>query len=102
MVHPAHYEGMPNAVLEAMSEGVPVIVTTEQTGLQNIVTQGESGLVVPGASVRAMADAMLLLAQNAALQDRIGRAARDKVAPFKAERAIPAWTEVVFGRPSTR
>jgi GalNAc-alpha-(1->4)-GalNAc-alpha-(1->3)-diNAcBac-PP-undecaprenol alpha-1,4-N-acetyl-D-galactosaminyltransferase len=102
LVHPARYEGMPNAVLEAMSEGVPVIVTTEQSGLNDIVTQGESGLVVPSSSVRALAAAMVQLAQDTALRDRIGKAARHKVAPFQAEQAIEAWNRAVFDRPHNK
>jgi GalNAc-alpha-(1->4)-GalNAc-alpha-(1->3)-diNAcBac-PP-undecaprenol alpha-1,4-N-acetyl-D-galactosaminyltransferase len=95
-VHPARFEGMPNAVLEAMSEGLPVIVTAEQTGLRGIVHDGRTGFVVPAESARALADAMLSLVKNSTLREAVGRAARDAVAPFEPQRAIAAWSKALF------
>ncbi len=40
------WEGMPLSVLEAMSEGVPVI-STDVAGIADIISHGESGLVLP-------------------------------------------------------
>jgi glycosyltransferase involved in cell wall biosynthesis len=46
MVLPSHREGMPRAVLEAMSMGRPII-TTETAGCRDTVIPGENGWLVP-------------------------------------------------------
>lgn len=99
LVHPARFEGMPNAVLEAMSQGLPVIVSDAQTGLADIVRHGETGLVVPVGSVHELARAMMDLARDAEQRRRLGAAGRDAVAPFQSERAIAAWSQALFGEP---
>ena len=46
--HPAFFEGMPNAVMEAMAAGLPV-VATDVDGTRELIEDGETGwLVVPG------------------------------------------------------
>ncbi|MFM7734369.1 MAG: glycosyltransferase, partial [Alphaproteobacteria bacterium] len=51
-------EGMPNALLEAMALGRPV-VTTSAGGSAEVVVDGESGLVVPPGDPAALAEAVL-------------------------------------------
>jgi len=100
LVHPARYEGLPNAVLEAMSEGLPVIVSDTQTGLKEIVRHGESGVVVPNEAAHDLSNAMISLEKNPDFRRRLGAAARDAVAPFQPEHAVPAWSRAVFGEQS--
>jgi glycosyltransferase involved in cell wall biosynthesis len=50
-------EGSPNALLEAMAAGVPVVATTVG-GIPEIVTNGESALLVPPSDLEAMSAAM--------------------------------------------
>ena len=100
LVHPARYEGLPNAVLEAMSEGLPVIVSDTQTGLSAIVRNGETGIVVPSEAVEDLSKAMISLGKDLAARQRLGAAARNAVAPFWPERAVAAWSRSVFGEDS--
>ena len=97
LVHPARYEGLPNAVLEAMDAGCPVIVTDAQSGLRDYVRDGETGLVVPVESVTALTDAMLRLSKDVDLSRKLGGAGREAVAPCRAGNAIALWDEVVLG-----
>ncbi len=45
-LHPSRHEGMPNAVLEAMASELPV-VATRIAGNEELVAEGETGLLVP-------------------------------------------------------
>jgi glycosyltransferase involved in cell wall biosynthesis len=86
---------MPNAVLEAMSEGLPVVVNDAQTGLRDVVRDGVTGVVVPAGKAAPLAQAMLALARDAELRRRLGEQARLALAPFHADAAIAAWRKAL-------
>ena len=71
------HEGIPVALVEAMSYGVPVISTT--TGGIPELLEGDAGILVPPANPGALADAMGRLIQDAALRARLGQAGRNRV-----------------------
>jgi glycosyltransferase involved in cell wall biosynthesis len=60
MILPSHTEGSPHVVLEAMSTGVP-IVATSVGGVPEILTDGESALLVPARDADAMSSAIAKL-----------------------------------------
>jgi glycosyltransferase involved in cell wall biosynthesis len=72
-------EGLPKTVIEAMAAGVPPIVT-DVGGSPELVEHGRSGLVVPPGDARALADAILTLYHDPALRERMGDAARQRLA----------------------
>jgi glycosyltransferase involved in cell wall biosynthesis len=71
----SHEEGMPNAVLEAMACGLPVIGTAAG-GTPEVIAHGDTGLVVPVRDPAAIAAAILSLGQNADLRKSFGAAGR--------------------------
>jgi glycosyltransferase involved in cell wall biosynthesis len=77
-VHPARYEGMPTAVLEAMACGRPVVATAAG-GAAEALRDGESGLLVRPGAPEALAKSTLALLENPALGRRLGAAARRTV-----------------------
>ncbi len=72
-------EGLPTVLLEAMALGTPC-VATPVTGIPEVVRDGETGLLVPEAAPRALADACLRLLTDEAVALRLAAAARDLVA----------------------
>ena len=71
-------EGIPRVLLEAGASAVPV-VTTNTAGCREYVGQEETGLLVPPQNAEALSAAILKLAQDAALRQRMGRSARERV-----------------------
>jgi glycosyltransferase involved in cell wall biosynthesis len=88
---PSRVEGTPNALLEAMSCGLPVVVSDGAPGLLELVEDGVTGLVVPVNDAAALAQALRRLARNAELRRRLGEAARERVAEYDLPRALAAW-----------
>ena len=87
-VLPSYVEGMPMALLEAMSWGLPVIATPVG-GVPEIVTEGVDGLLVPAGDVEALAAAIRRLMSDPPLRERLGRAARETVAArFSLDSAV--------------
>jgi glycosyltransferase involved in cell wall biosynthesis len=76
-VLPSRSEAFPNAVLEAMATGLP-IVTSGVGGMLELVDDGRTGLLVPPAEPLALADGVCRLMADATLASRLGRAARDE------------------------
>ena len=88
-------EGTPNALLEAMSCGLPVVVSDGPPGLLEIVEDGVTGLVVPVNDAAALAAALKRLADDEALRRRLGEAARARVSEYDLPRALATWESVV-------
>jgi starch synthase (maltosyl-transferring) len=63
-VMPSRWEGMPNAVLEAMAAGLPVIATPAE-GSAELVRDGETGRLVPIDDADALAGALTELTRDA-------------------------------------
>ncbi len=84
LVMPSHFEGMPMALLEAMSFGLAVIATPVGA-IPDVVTDGENGLFVPVGDIEALAAAMRRLAGEPPLLQAMGANARQSVLPFSAE-----------------
>ncbi len=74
-VFPSRWEGMPNALLEAMACGLPCIATCV-SGSEDIIQHGVNGLLVEPEDYQTMAHALLSLLCNPTLLQEYGRAAR--------------------------
>jgi glycosyltransferase involved in cell wall biosynthesis len=74
-VMPSLSEGLPLALVEAMSFGLPVVVSGVG-GIPEVVTDGVDGLLVPPSDSTALAAALRTLLDDPALRRRLGTAAR--------------------------
>jgi glycosyltransferase involved in cell wall biosynthesis len=81
-------EGCSNSLLEAMALGIPV-VATDVGGNREVVSPGESGLLVPPGDAEALAKAIIMLLENPRLAKSMGEQARQRViTEFSLERMV--------------
>ena len=73
-VCPTLHEGMPIAVLEAMASAMPV-VTTHHNGVQDVIIDGENGLLAPKRNIHAQVEALSSLIESPRLRQTLGLAA---------------------------
>lgn len=74
LVSTSLWEGMPLALLEAMSEGIP-IMASDVVGNHDVVTDGEQGFLYPLGRPDLATDAIMLLA-DPSIRQRFGEAGR--------------------------
>ena len=94
-VLPSWYEGTPNALLEAMSFGLPSIVTDASPGPLEHVVDEENGLVVSAGNVQGLAGALFRLMESRDLRTRLGIRARARMANLDRTAAEAAWASVL-------
>jgi glycosyltransferase involved in cell wall biosynthesis len=77
-VLPSYAEGLPVALLEAMSYALPVI-TTPVGGIPSVVRDGENGIMVNAGNIPELTDRIRYLWQHPEVAERLGQAARRTV-----------------------
>jgi glycosyltransferase involved in cell wall biosynthesis len=81
-------EGLGTSLLDAMACAKPVVATAAG-GIPEVVAEGETGFIVPPRDHQAMADAIVQLLKEPALQERLGTAGRARVRDrFSADRML--------------
>jgi glycosyltransferase involved in cell wall biosynthesis len=91
---PSIAEGLPNALLEAMSAARPVIVTSAG-GMGEIIQDGVNGLVVPAGDEAALSDGLRRLIKDRGFAQKLGAAARQDIEDRHSIRATArAWEDL--------
>jgi len=87
-------EGLPRAIIEGMSQGIPPVVT-DSGGSAELVESGVSGLVVPAGDSASLAAAFDRLLTDERARVAMGRAAQRRIAShFSIESTVSATLEV--------
>ena len=80
-------------IIEAAQAGLP-IVASRVGGIPEIITDSESGLLVPAGDVSAFSRSIATLLKNPELQKQLGTAAQRRSADFSIERMLSLTTQV--------
>lgn len=97
-VQASRQEGLPNAVLEAMAAGLPVLAT-RISGHEDVIEHGHSGWLVEADDPAALSTALQRLLDEPELRERLGRQARRYVqAGFAPAEVLASLIEVYAGR----
>ncbi len=90
-VLPSIYEGTPNALLEAMSYGLPFIVSDAQTGVLDLIEDGENGFVFKSEDEVDLSEKIKLLMEDPERRDEMGSRARKSIEPFSIRNTHKSW-----------
>jgi glycosyltransferase involved in cell wall biosynthesis len=96
-VLPSRHEGMPLVLLEAMDAGLPV-VATRVIGSEEVVVDGETGLLVRPRDPAALEAALARLLADDDLRERYGRAGRARFVEGFTSARMAADTLAVYDR----
>ena len=94
-VLPSRHEGMPLVALEAMEAGLPV-VATRVIGSEEVVADGETGLLVPPEDPAALSAALAALLADPGLRARMGQAGRRRYRAHFTRERMAAQTLTVY------
>ncbi len=86
----SEYEGLSNALIEAMLLGLPCI-STDYPGADEIIRDGENGLLVPKGDAVALCEAMRRVLCDNELREKLAEAARKTAENYKTEVVIQKW-----------
>jgi glycosyltransferase involved in cell wall biosynthesis len=95
-VMPSHYEGMPNAMMEAMAAGLPS-VSTNQSGAMDVARDGIEALYYEPGDTPALVSHVLQLMRSPARARAMGAAAAARVATFSVARFVDCFDGVLDG-----
>lgn len=90
------YEGLSHQILEAFMAGTPV-VTTNAGGNAEVIEDEVSGLVVPFNDTERIAEALMRLALDPALRERLREGARMRLGAFSTGVSMDAVAEALKG-----
>lgn len=88
------YEGLSNALLEAMMMGFPCI-STDCEGSTDVIENGINGLLVHRGDEDELVSALTLLAENAELRENLGRRAKETSKRFRRKEVCQEWAEMI-------
>ena len=91
----SNYEGFPNALVEAMATGLPVISTDFSTGVAKDIIKEENGIVIPVGDESALVEAMVKMLSVQDKWNDMSRANRKLLDALSEENVMAMWIDVL-------
>ncbi len=90
------YEGMPNALLEAMATGLAVIATDCPCGgPKTVIRNGQNGILIPVGDEAALETALRRILDNPSLEESLGKEASKLAEKLSPEAVCRQWQEQI-------
>ena len=90
------FEGMPNALMEAMAVGIPAISTDCPCGgAASLINAPSQGVLVPVGDVYKLAEKIGLLIENIDLRNKMSIAAQKRAFEFRPEIVVEHWNDYI-------
>lgn len=90
----SEYEGLSNALIEAMMLGLPCI-TTDYSGADEIIINGQSGLIVPRNNIETLCQIIERVLLDRELRTKLSKNALKESQIYKKEIIIKKWEKVI-------
>lgn len=91
------YEGIPNALIEALSVGVPCVSTDcSPGGAALLIRDGENGFLVPRGDAQAVAEKLLQLIEDSQIADRFSAEGPKITEEFSENRIADLWEQYLY------
>ena len=94
-VLPSRFEGFPNALMEAMQSGCPVVSANCPVGPAEILSDGSDGLLFRNEDASGLASQLTILMQDGELRRSLGERARETVRKYEPEVVLPIWDRLL-------
>lgn len=88
------YEGMSNALIEAMYVGVPV-VTTAVSGTKELIDNGKNGYIVPVGDEKAFTEALMTLVENKNIRNQFAQKEIQIITKVQPLCIMNKWQEII-------
>lgn len=90
------FEGLSNALLEAMMMGIPCI-STDYPGADELISDGENGLLVPISDTEKLCAAIRRIFTDEELRENLATEAKNSSEAYKKECVLKKWESVIEG-----
>lgn len=90
----SEFEGLSNALIEAMRLGL-VCISTDYPGADELVIDGENGIIVPCGDVQSLTDAIITVFKDINFRNRLSTSALAFSKQYREAHVLVKWEEVI-------
>lgn len=91
----SNYEGMPNALLEAMALSLPVITTNSTEAIYNIVDNNVNGIITSKKNIQLLTNNIEFLLDNKDIRTKLGKQASKIKDRYNKEIVLNYWNFII-------
>lgn len=94
LVMSSHYEGFPMVMIEAMSQGLPVVTYDFKCGPKDIIENEKNGFLIDEGNVEGLAMAMIKMMKDETMRKKMANEAKKVTERFSEERIMGMWVKL--------